>query len=730
MTNEEIIEYVLEHVDIVAVVSQFVCLKPAGNDYVGTCPFHVGPGDFLVVSPQRQMYHCSKCGCRGGVTEFLMQVLHLSYNETIAWLGLHFNLTEVDFRQVLDEKDCNFTLFEANRAAEQYFIRTLRETEEGESVGMSYYDEKRHFTDDIIRSFGLGYDIDTPANGFYQSLEPNRFSDELLIRSFLMYSKNNVGPFHGRVVFPVYNVAGDVIAFSARTLKSKEEAKEGTYRKYVNTGYPEVTEGFAPAVYIKGDNLFGLYQAKESIIANNFCVLVEGNADAVSLHCHGITNCIASLGTALTPNQVQLIRRFTNNVILMYDGDSAGRNAMQKAIKLLIEGGMHVEAVLLPEGEDPDSFCQGKSNEELLDYFAANTSNIVDVIYKFNEERMNEDDEEFFSVLQNIELMIASVEDIAWRDQLAQACIGIALKIGIQPIEVRTSISDFSKQRLKKTSLQQIENLDPQPSKEVIAGKTLSTLRPLTAMETNLLRVLTWNFHIPIFSDGEREVSVHEFLLNNLDACEKELNNFVVAVDQEMAALTEQMTEMEQSENVDPSELSKQQKEMKSKLQVLSQIKAVYESCLFKTDSCFGMMIDIMKQRGERNENIVTLLANHPDKAVRDVVYSLCQNDGVVSAFFTKNRTLPENISEDFRQRLIEKEKQRKAENHNSDLQQEVTTVLYEFMKSIYDSQLEQLQKMITKYRLKNRDLRRIIQEHHVKVNNTRIGLVNTVSTL
>lgn len=731
MRNEEIITYVLERVDIVDVVAQFVYLKPAGNDFVGTCPFHSGPGEFLVVSPQKQMFYCPKCNSRGGVIEFLMRVLRLSYSECIAWLGLHFQLDEVDYRQVLEERACNFSVMEANRAAEQYFVSTLRDTDEGVSVGLSYYAEKRQFSDEIINAFGLGYDIDVPTDGFYMSLPPERFSDELLIRSFLIYSKNHVGPFHGRVVFPVYNVAGDVIAFSARTMKSKEETVDSTYRKYVNTGYPEVSEGFAPSVYVKGDNLFGLYQAKESIKALDFCVLVEGNADVVSLHCHGITNSVASLGTALTANQVQLIRRFTNKVVIMYDGDKAGKLATQKAIKLLIAGGMHVEAVFLPDGEDPDSFAQGKSYDELVNYFAEHTIDIVDYIARANQERMDEDDEEFYQVLQDIELVVAMVDDIAWRNELAQKCSAVALQIGISAQEVLTAISDFSKQRVQKQTVQQIAEQEPQPSKQIIAGEMPSTLRPLTSQEANLLRVMMWNFNIPIFTDGENDVKVFEFLMDNIEKFEAALKVSIEEIEQEWQQQQERIAALESDESLEAAEVAQETKMLKGQQQVLSLIKAVYESCLFSASSCFGRVLDVVKLCCQQTEHVVAELVNHREKEVRDIIYSLCTNDDVISRFFTKNRTLPENVSEEFRQRLIEKEMQRKADSNNSDLQQEVTTVLFEFMKSFYDAQLEQLQKLMTRYRTKSsHDLKRIIQRHLLKVNDNRIQLVQSTNSL
>lgn len=728
MSNEEIISYVLEHVGIVDVVSQFVSLKPAGNDFVGTCPFHSGPGEFMVVSPQRQMFYCPKCNSRGGVVEFLMRVLHLTYNESVAWLGLHFQLDEVDYRQVLEEKDCNFSVFEANRAAERYFQRTLRETDEGQSVGMSYYSERRQFSDDIIQWFGLGYDIEQPTDGFYQSLEPGRFSDELLIRSFLTYSKNHVGPFHGRVVFPVYNVAGDVIAFSARTLKSKDETSDAAYRKYVNTGYPEVAEGFAPSVYIKGDNLFGLYQAKESIVAMGFCVLVEGNADVVSLHCHGITNSVASLGTALTANQVQLLRRFTNKVVLMYDGDKAGKAATQKAIKLLIAGGMHVETVLLPDGEDPDSFSLGKDYNELIESFAQHTKDIVEYIVEANRERMDEDDEEFYQVLQDIELVIATVDDIAWRNELAERCAAEAHKIGISAQEVLTAISNFARQRIQKQSIQHIDQEEPQPSKAIVAGELPSSLRPLTTQETNLLSVMMWNFGVPIFTNGDDEVKVFEFLLDNLEKLEEAMKETIGALDEEYQQIDASIAEMEADETMEATEVAKETKTRRARQQVLSQLKAVYESCLFTDSSCFGTVLDVVKLRCQMAENVVVHLVNHKEKEVRDIIYSLCTTDEVVSRFFTKNRTLPENVSEEFRQRLIEKEMQRKADSNNSDLQQQTTTVLFEFIKSIYDAQLLMLEKLLKKYPLKtSQELRRLIQQHHRDVNANRIQLVQSI---
>ncbi|MDO4191601.1 MAG: DNA primase, partial [Bacteroidales bacterium] len=710
MDQRNTISKILCDIDIVDIVSQFVALRQVGEDYIGVCPFHIGHNESLVVSSHRQVYYCSECDKGGGVVDFVMNVLHLSYEEALVWLALRQTNLDIDPHTLLPSDMCNISVFEANKYAEQYFIDTLNTSEEGQAVGWSYFSEHRRFSDEIIHTFGLGYDVDTPLDSFFCSLPAGKFSDELLYRSYLIFSKNHVGPFHGRVVFPVYNVAGDVIAFSARTLKSKEDVGEANYRKYVNTGYPETTEGFTPSVYVKGDNLFGLYQAKESIIATGFCVLVEGNADVVSMHCHGYTNCVASLGTALTANQVHLLRCFTKQVCLMYDGDAAGRKAAHKAIKLLVEGGLRVSVVKLPEGEDPDTISQNKTFEELSTFINDHTYNIVDFICSIYENTMKDDDEEYFRVIQDIELIISTVKDVEWKNELLEACKKWSLQIGISTKVLLQAIDDFTKQRNNKNVVETaVAHLPKENAK-------IDTFRPLTQQESNLLKYLLWHYNYPIFSDNDAEVTVAEYLQQNLDNLEQGILLSIEQLVEKQQILSDEITALEQQETADPL-LNQQKKEKKQLLQTVKQIENIYRSTLFRSDSCFGLIYNTLKVYGQQFDQPVLLMVNDSDEKIHNIVRMLCVDKTVVSKFFTKIRNV-ENVSEEFRQRMIEKARRHQVDDNHADILQNVSTVLSEFVCAMYNNQLKALQKLMqhcpdVAYR--------IIQENHVAINQQRI---------
>ncbi len=358
MIDQQTIGRILDAANIVEVVGDYVTLKKRGVNYIGSCPFHNEKTPSFTVSPSKGICKCFGCGAGGNAVNFVMELENMSYPEALKYLARKYNIP-VEEKELSDDEKKEKSKLESLRIitdfAGKYFNNSLLNSEEGTAIGLSYFKE-REVNRTTIDKFQLGY-CSNKGSEFTENAKKNGYKEELLIELGLtkkgQYSSFDF--FKGRVIFPIHNLSGHVIAFGGRTLqKTKEIAK------YFNS--PE------SVLYHKSDVLYGIYQAKRSITSSDKCYLVEGYTDVTSLHQAGVENVVASSGTALTKGQIRLIKRFTQNITILYDGDAAGIKAALKGIDLVLEQGMNVKVVLLPEGEDPDSFAKSQSQTELLAY--------------------------------------------------------------------------------------------------------------------------------------------------------------------------------------------------------------------------------------------------------------------------------------------------------------------------------------------------------------------------
>ena len=358
----------MDAAQIVDVVSEFVTLRKRGVNYVGLCPFHSEKTPSFSVSPSKGLCKCFSCGKGGNVVHFIMEHEQLSYYEALKWLARKYNI-EVKERELTDEEkhaqSIRESMFIVNEYARDYFQNILRRHVEGQTVGMAYF-RQRGFRDDIITKFQLGYCLNQ-HDAFAREAMQKGYKPEYLVKTGLCYSRDDGAlrdRFWGRVIFPVHTLSGKVVAFGGRVLKT--DAKTA---KYVNSPESEI--------YHKSSELYGIYFAKQSIVKQDRCFLVEGYTDVISMHQSGIENVVASSGTSLTPGQIRLIHRFTNNITVLYDGDMAGIKASLRGIDMLLEEGMNIKVVLLPDGDDPDSFAR---KHNATDYQAYINAHEVDFI--------------------------------------------------------------------------------------------------------------------------------------------------------------------------------------------------------------------------------------------------------------------------------------------------------------------------------------------------------------
>lgn len=349
MIDQATIDRILEAANIVDVVSEFVTLRKRGVNYVGLCPFHADKSPSFYVSPAKNICKCFACGAGGSPVHFIMNHEQLSYFDALRFLAKKYNI-EIKERELTEQEkqahNDRESMLILNSWASNYFQQLLHEHPEGRSVGLRYFAE-RGLREEIIRKFQLGYSLDQ-RDALFRTATAAGYKQPYLEKTGLVipYENGRVNDrFRGRVIFPVHTLSGKVVAFGGRVLRKGEKTA-----KYVNSPESEI--------YHKSNELYGLFFAKQAIVKQDKCFLVEGYMDVIGMHQVGVENVVASSGTALTQGQIRLIHRFTENITVLYDGDAAGIKAALRGIDMLIEEGMNVKVVLLPDGEDPDSFAR------------------------------------------------------------------------------------------------------------------------------------------------------------------------------------------------------------------------------------------------------------------------------------------------------------------------------------------------------------------------------------
>ena len=346
MIAPQTIEQITNRIDIIDVVSEFVRLKKRGANYLGLCPFHNEKTPSFTVSPSKEIYKCFGCGKSGNAITFLMEHEKYSYIEALKWLAERYNV-EIEETVVSDEVKLQQQVAESlhalNNFAQKFFSDQLFSSEEGQSNALTYMEE-RGFGESIMKKFQIGYNPQQ-RDHFSSAALKQQFSKDILLRSGLSVVRNDelVDNYRGRVIFPIHNTTGKIIGFGARIIGSTDKGP-----KYINTPENEI--------YVKSKILYGSYFARHAIDKNNECLLVEGYTDVISLHQAGMENVVASGGTSLTADQLRIVKKYTNNLTIVYDGDTAGVKAAMRGLDMALEEGLNVKLVLIPDNEDPDSY--------------------------------------------------------------------------------------------------------------------------------------------------------------------------------------------------------------------------------------------------------------------------------------------------------------------------------------------------------------------------------------
>ena len=369
MIDRATIDKIMDAVNIVDVVGEFVTLRKAGVNYKGLCPFHDDKTPSFMVSPSKQICHCFACGEGGNAVNFLMKHEQITYPEALRWLAKKYNI-EIQEKELTDEEkkeqSDGESMFIVNEWAMGYFQDVLKNDPDGIAIGKQYF-RSRGIRDDIIEKFSLGYAL-TKRDALALAAQKAGYQPEFLIKTGLCYMKGDllVDRYAGRVIFPWLNVSGKVVAFGGRLLDARTK---GVQQKYVNSPDSEI--------YHKERELYGLFQAKKAIAKEDRVYMVEGYTDVIAMHQCGIENVVANSGTALSNYQIRLLRRFTQNITLLYDGDEAGIHAAMRGTDMLLAEGMNIKVLLLPDGDDPDSFARKHTAQEFKDYIEAHQTDFI-----------------------------------------------------------------------------------------------------------------------------------------------------------------------------------------------------------------------------------------------------------------------------------------------------------------------------------------------------------------
>lgn len=413
MIDKQTIDKILDAAQIVDVVSDFVTLRKRGVNYIGLCPFHDEKTGSFIVSPAKGIFKCFGCGKGGGPVHFIMEHEQLDYPSALKYLAKKYHIEVVEKELTPEEQQSQSdreAMFALNTWAQSYFTQQMNNTEDGRAIGLSYF-RSRGFTDETIAKFGLGYCLDKSDAMTMTALHSGYKAD--FIEKCGLGSRRDNGTwydrFRGRVIFPVHTLSGKVVAFGGRVLK-----KDDKTAKYVNSPESEI--------YHKSNELYGIYFAKQSIVKQDRCFLVEGYTDVISMHQAGITNVVASSGTSLTPGQIRLIHRFTPNITVLYDGDAAGIKASIRGIDLLLEEGMNVKVVLLPDGEDPDSFAQNNNASDFIDFIDKNQVDFIRFKIQLLLDEIGNDPIKKAGLIQDVVRSVSLIPDNIVRSVYAKEC--------------------------------------------------------------------------------------------------------------------------------------------------------------------------------------------------------------------------------------------------------------------------------------------------------------------
>lgn len=523
MIDRQTIERIKDAANIVEVVSEFVTLRKSGANYKGLCPFHDEKTPSFMVSPSRGTCHCFGCGKGGNAVSFIMEHEQMTYPEALRWLANKYHI-EIQERELSDaekrEQSERESMFIVNEWAAQYFADILHNNVDGIAVGLQYF-RSRGFRDDTIRKFQLGFDL-PDRQAFARAALSKGYKEEFLLKTGICYKTDRgelIDRYAGRVIFPWIGISGKVVGFGGRLLDSRTK---GVNQKYVNSPDSDI--------YHKDRELYGLYQAKKAIAKEDRVFMVEGYTDVISMHQCGIENVVANSGTALSTHQIHILHRFTSNITLLYDGDAAGIHAAMRGTDMLLSEGMNLKVMLLPDGDDPDSFARKHTAADFRKYIEEHQTDFIQFktgLLLNNEHDPLKRSEAINSIVQSIAL----VQDPVLRDTYIHDC---AVRIGLNEMTLINTLNAFI--RSGRNEMQTAEQRRQQQAVHLSVALTpVTPQQQATKVERMLAQLIVRNGEEVIFDNLETDdgklisLNVAQYVDYNLSVDGLEFSNPVYA---------------------------------------------------------------------------------------------------------------------------------------------------------------------------------------------------------
>ena len=514
MIDHATIERIKDAANIVEVVSEFVTLRKSGSNYKGLCPFHDEKTPSFYVSPARGTCHCFGCGKGGNPVGFIMEHEQMTYPEALRWLARKYHI-EIKERELSDdekrEQSERESMFIVNEWAASYFQHLMHDTADGVAIGMQYF-RSRGFRDDIVSKFQLGFDS-TDRRALAQEALRKGYKEDFLLKTGICY-KNDRGElidrYAGRVIFPWIGISGKVVGFGGRLLDSRTK---GVNQKYVNSPDSEI--------YHKDRELYGIYQAKKAIAKEDRVYMVEGYTDVISMHQCGIENVVANSGTALSVHQIHILHRFTSNITLLYDGDAAGIHAALRGTDMLLSEGMNLKVLLLPDGDDPDSFARKHSAEDFRKYIEEHQTDFIE--FKTDLLLRNERDPlKRSEAINSVVRSISFVTNPILRDTYLHDC---SVRMGINEATLINTLNNFIRSNREETasSLNNSQStLTATQNSKLKIQNSPSPLQQASKVEQMLVELIVRNGDTIIYNNVETEdgttvnLNVAQYIAYNL----------------------------------------------------------------------------------------------------------------------------------------------------------------------------------------------------------------------
>ena len=514
MIDHATIERIKDAANIVEVVSEFVTLRKSGSNYKGLCPFHDEKTPSFYVSPARGPCHCFGCGKGGNPVGFIMEHEQMTYPEALRWLARKYHI-EIKERELSDdekrEQSERESMFIVNEWAASYFQHLMHDTADGVAIGMQYF-RSRGFRDDIVSKFQLGFDS-TDRRALAQEALRKGYKEDFLLKTGICY-KNDRGElidrYAGRVIFPWIGISGKVVGFGGRLLDSRTK---GVNQKYVNSPDSEI--------YHKDRELYGIYQAKKAIAKEDRVYMVEGYTDVISMHQCGIENVVANSGTALSVHQIHILHRFTSNITLLYDGDAAGIHAALRGTDMLLSEGMNLKVLLLPDGDDPDSFARKHSAEDFRKYIEEHQTDFIE--FKTDLLLRNERDPlKRSEAINSVVRSISFVTNPILRDTYLHDC---SVRMGINEATLINTLNNFIRSNREETASSLNNSQSTQTATQNSKLKIQNSPSPLqqaSKVEQMLVELVVRNGDTIIYNNVETEdgttvnLNVAQYIAYNL----------------------------------------------------------------------------------------------------------------------------------------------------------------------------------------------------------------------